>query len=263
MRTTRDSASAKPILKKKVQVYKLSAYIWVFCALDSLESHPYLKKKAFQSICSWNLSINLNQLDLKRNDGLYRDRFSIITLVTDWCTGLQQHYLNIVPGSRIFRSRKRCLWRTTKKWERRGFASTELNANGISFHFICNNLTPFCFRFTQKMEDNREIVVVYVDRVWPLKCFPFQHDACRCNKIETGKVLELLLVSIHLNGRNPEFCFMVSCRGSIHYLSFLLGSNSISVRIRSLWHAEVEPMCRGLNFEPILNWTALTNGELT
>lgn len=101
-----------------------------------------------------------------------------------------------------------------------------------------------------------------MDRVWPLKCLPFQHDACRCNKIETGKVLELLPVSIHLNGSNPELCFMVSCRGSIHYLFFFLGSNSIFVRIRSLWHVEVEPTCRGLNVEPS-KLNCFTNSELT
>lgn len=95
--------------------------------------------------------------------------------------------------------------------------------------------------------------------------FTISACACKRNKIETGKVLKLLPVSIHLNGSNPELCFMVSCRGSIHYLFFFffLGSNSISVRIRSLWHTEVEPMCRGSNVEPISKLNCFTNSELT
>lgn len=96
-------------------------------------------------------------------------------------------------------------------------------------HLICSNLSPFHFALTQKPGDKIGNSNGEMDKIWPLKCLPFQHGACKCYKIEIGKVLELLPVSIHLNGSNLDICFMVSCRGSIHYLSNSFSSSCLSL----------------------------------
>lgn len=61
------------------------------------------------------------------------------------CLEFQLRYQYVVSDSWIFQGNQGDLWRTTKEWKSQECAAAEMNANGIFFHFIHSNLSPFSF----------------------------------------------------------------------------------------------------------------------